>query len=139
MDIAPPIVPPITIGRADRVPQRPPPEIPQKTLYLRNLHERKNLKTITKDLSTIFSRFGEIREIKVFKGMRLKGQGFVIFESQESADKAKAEMHGFPLHGKKMDIQYSRIASDISIGEESEDFQKHLEMRKEDKSDKPYL
>ncbi|KAJ3121493.1 hypothetical protein HK098_003631 [Nowakowskiella sp. JEL0407] len=125
-------VEPVIPVRPERTPKMPPPETPQCTLYIRNLLERRNLKIVERELNTIFSRFGKVLEIKVLKGIRMKGQAFVVFEDQESADKAKNQMQGFPLHDKKMDIQYSRWMSDVAA-KKAGILETHVPERRKDK------
>ena len=59
------------------------------------------------DLRSLFSSFGEIEEVNLitdkFSG-RSKGFGFVTFLSQESADKAIAEMNGKDVQGRELKV-----------------------------------
>ncbi|KAI8811031.1 u1 small nuclear ribonucleoprotein A, partial [Cladochytrium replicatum] len=110
-----------------------PPTERQKTLYLRNLNERKNIKVLKDALRTIFQRYGKVLEIRIQKCLRMKGQGFIVFETQEAADEAMKEMKDFPLFDKKLDIQYARWKSD-KTAESDGTMVDHKRKREDDRS-----
>ncbi|KAI8799947.1 hypothetical protein BJ742DRAFT_717323 [Cladochytrium replicatum] len=140
--VAPPALPgiapaaPIVVTipvKPERVPQAQPPTEPQRTLYVRNLNERKNIKVLKDALRTIFQRYGKVLEIRIQKCLRMKGQGFIVFETQEAADAAMKEMKDFPLFEKKLDIQYSRWKSD-KTAEANGTLADHKRKREEDRN-----
>ncbi|KAI8927433.1 hypothetical protein BC831DRAFT_452342 [Entophlyctis helioformis] len=94
--------------KAQRTPKAPPPTTPQSTLYVRNLHEALSLKKVKLALTALFSKYGDVVDIKLKRNIHHRGQAFVSFKDIETASRAKAEIHGFPLFGKPMDIQYAR-------------------------------
>ncbi|KAI9207946.1 uncharacterized protein BJ171DRAFT_492181 [Polychytrium aggregatum] len=108
----PPAPMPAPIGMplvpAPREPMAPPPTEPNKTLYVRRLNERINHKTLLKNLEAVFSQYGEIVEVRAKRNVKLRGQAFITFKTLESAQKAKQELHAFPLFQRPMDIQFAR-------------------------------
>lgn len=89
-------------------PKYPPPTEPNQTLYIRNLHQSKSIKALTKSLTAVFSQYGEILNISAKKAIKYRGQAFITFKSVESAIKAKDEVQSFPLFDLPMDIQFAR-------------------------------
>lgn len=45
----------------------------------------------------------------------MKGQAHIVFETQEQADKALEALDGWIIYNKPMQINYSRITSDVEI------------------------
>jgi len=84
-----------------------------KTLYLKNLNENIQTTFMGQALEQLFSTFGEIIKISVKASFRMKGQAFIIFKEQESADKALESLDGWILYEKPIQINYSRSQSDL--------------------------
>ena len=57
---------------------------------------------LKKSLYAIFSQFGQILDIIAMKGIKMKGQAFVIFKDISSATNALRSMQGFPFYDKPM-------------------------------------
>ncbi|RKO93868.1 hypothetical protein BDK51DRAFT_2898, partial [Blyttiomyces helicus] len=104
---------------------------PNATLYIRNLHEKKTIKSLTLALSSLFKPYGEILDVRVKRNVKARGQAFVIFAEMESATKAKSEVHQFPLFGKPMDIQYARDQS-FKTSEREGTLEEHKKRRAEE-------
>ncbi|XJO71720.1 hypothetical protein BDV3_001188 [Batrachochytrium dendrobatidis] len=120
--------------KGQRTPKAPPPTTPQPTLYVRNLRETRNLTALKTALSTVFSKYGDILDIKVKRNVGHRGQAFVSFQTVESAVKAKEEVNGFPLFNRPMDIQFAReqsFAVSVLAGTVEEHKRKRKEMLKE--------
>ena len=94
-----------------RTKQPPNTTIPNQTLYIRNLNERKNPKALMRNLHTIFSVFGKIVEIKAKRSLASKGQAFILFEDVKSAEKAVKEGQGVVLFDKVVDVQFANNSS----------------------------
>lgn len=62
----------------------------------------KNKLVLKKSLKALFGQYGQVLEIVAHSNIRMRGQAFVVFEDQESASKALAEVQSFPLYGKPM-------------------------------------
>lgn len=91
---------------------------PNKTLYVNNLNSKIKLEQLKQDLQGIFGNFGTVRQIVAMTSFWRRGQAWVVFADQESADKALAQLQGFPYANKEMRIQYAREVSDIFAKEE---------------------
>lgn len=61
----------------------------------------------------LFSKFGKILEIYVGKKYALKGQAWIIFESEQSAVKALQGLSGYILYGRPLIIQYAKEKSEF--------------------------
>nr|KAJ3419887.1 hypothetical protein HK105_006376 [Polyrhizophydium stewartii] len=103
---------------------------PKPTLYIRNLREIRNIKAVKTALTAIFSKYGEILDIKVKRNVKHRGQAFVAFADVDSATRAKAEVHGFPLFSMPMDIQYAREQS-FANSEVDGTIEEHKQRREE--------
>lgn len=67
------------------------------------------------DLSQLFESFGQVTSAQVimdkFTG-RSKGFGFVEMESDESAQKAIADLNGYEIEGRKLSVSIARPRED---------------------------
>ena len=86
---------------------------PNNTIYINNLNEKVSQTELRKQLFAIFTQFGKILDIMSKKTLKLRGQAFVVFDSEASATKALKSMQGFPFFEKPMNIQYAKCDSDI--------------------------
>lgn len=59
---------------------------------------------LKKSLLAVFSQFGTILEVLVFKTLKHKGQAWVVFEEVSGATNALRQMQGFPFYDKPMVI-----------------------------------
>lgn len=81
-------------------------------LYIKNLSKQ----VVEEDLKFIFKRFlrhcsdqeKESLDIRLMQEGRMKGQSFVTLPSEEVAEKALKNVHGYILYEKPMIIQYGR-------------------------------
>ncbi|KAK3816769.1 MAG: RNA binding protein [Linnemannia elongata] len=101
---------------------------PSLTLYIKNLNEKIKLDVLKKSLKALFGQYGQVLEIVAHSNIRMRGQAFVVFEDQESASKALAEVQSFPLYGKPMVIQFSKNKSDAHAKKDG-DFEEHHKQR----------
>ncbi|KAJ2467475.1 hypothetical protein GGI02_004025 [Coemansia sp. RSA 2322] len=127
MQYAPPL--PQTHVPRIRHPNRPPCVTPSKTLYLRNLNEKTNPKTVASALRALFETYGKVLDVRVRHSIRMRGQAFVVFQSEENAIKAHSEVQGFMLFGKPVFVEFSRMASDASIAEQGGDVGSYKQQR----------
>lgn len=86
---------------------------PNHTIYINNLNEKIKKDELKKSLYAIFSQFGQILDIVSLKGIKMRGQAFVIFKDINSASNAMRSMQSFPFYDKPMRIAYSKKDSDI--------------------------
>jgi len=86
---------------------------PSQTIYVNNLNEKIKKPQLKKALYSVFSQFGKIVEIVACRGLKLRGQAWVCFDSVEAATNAMAKMQGFPFYDKPMRIAFSKSKSDL--------------------------
>ena len=59
----------------------------------------------SEDLKTLFSGYGEVRQVNVIEG---KGFGFVEMSNQAEAEKAKKELNGSTFKGRNLKVDVAR-------------------------------
>ena len=62
-----------------------------------------------KTLETIFSPFGEIEAIEMWKNIRMRGQAFIVYKDPESSQRALEKTPNFLLYGKPLVGSGSRV------------------------------
>jgi len=72
-----------------------------KKLYVGNL----KYSVTNEELTELFNQHGAIANVNVIEG---KGFGFVEFETQEDAAKAKEALNGQDFQGRNMRVDYAR-------------------------------
>lgn len=82
------------------------------TIYVSNLNEKIKKAVLKKSLHSVFSQFGKIIDIVACRGLKLKGQAWVVFAEKSMATNALRQMQGFPFFEKKMRIQFAKTESD---------------------------
>ncbi|XP_060778674.1 RNA-binding region-containing protein 3 isoform X2 [Neoarius graeffei] len=90
------------------------PGEPTCTLYVKNIAKQVE----KKDLKYIYSRYIDTSledernrfDIVLMKGGRMKGQAFIGFPSEKSAEKALRDTNGYVLHDKPLVVQFARSA-----------------------------
>lgn len=88
---------------------------PNETLYIQNLNERVKLPVLKQSLEALFSTYGKVLSVIAHANVRMRGQAFVSFKSQDTAAKAMREVNGFPLYGKAMRITFAKTKSDSVV------------------------
>lgn len=86
------------------------------TLYVNHIYEKLKGLELQKALFQAFKKFGKILDIIIANPPvhHLRGQAWLVFETVESATKAKDEMQGFPFFGhRELGIQFAKTQSDI--------------------------
>ncbi len=84
-----------------------PEEAASETLYIQNLNEKIKIPVLKSSLRGLFKSYGEVLDVVAHSNLRMRGQGFVSFESPEMAKKALKEVRGFPLYSKPMVRAYA--------------------------------
>ncbi|KAK9909482.1 hypothetical protein WJX75_002960 [Coccomyxa subellipsoidea] len=85
---------------------------PNQTIYVNNLPEKIKKEDLKKSIYAIFSQFGKIVDVVALKTYRLRGQAWVVFADQKSADDAIRSMQGFPFFEKPIRLAYAKGESD---------------------------
>lgn len=80
-----------------------PKDQDKKRLYVR-------WEVTDESLKAAFEKFGKIAETRVVRGPRLRAFGFLTFETEEAAAKAKAEMENKAIPAGPLEIQYASAA-----------------------------
>ncbi|KAG1056933.1 hypothetical protein G6F43_001213 [Rhizopus delemar] len=101
---------------------------PSRTVYVSNLNEKVKLDVMKNSLRTLFKQFGEVLDVVAHRNIRMRGQAFVAYPDQESADKAIKELQHFVLYDKPMIVQYSRNRSDVHAKRDG-DYEIHYKAR----------
>ena len=114
---------------------------PNKTLYVRNLDETIKLPILKQDLQTIFSQFGTVLNVVAHKNIRMRGQAFIVFADQLSAEKALEGVQEFPFHGKNMQVNYAKTQSDDTVKRErgEDEFEQHKKQRLQAKGESVFM
>ncbi|PWY97417.1 hypothetical protein BCV70DRAFT_233825 [Testicularia cyperi] len=119
-------------------PQEPPlPADASQTLYIQNLNEKVKPPIMKATLENLFSNYANVLSVVSHTNLRMRGQAFVSLDDVKAADKARREVHLFPLYGKAIKISFAKTKSDSVVkaehdeqgGEDSEAFQQHKEER----------
>ncbi|KAL7749820.1 hypothetical protein RI367_004696 [Sorochytrium milnesiophthora] len=112
------------------------PETANNTLYVRNLNEKKSVHYLRRSLQRLFEQFGAILEIHCNKGIRKRGQAWIVFRRTAAAQEAIKELQHHVMDGKPMFIQYAESRSDAVAKKDSSTFEEHRKQRREHKAQK---
>ena len=82
-----------------------------KTLYINNINEKVSLEVLKKMFYMVFSQYGRVADIVAYKGLKLRGQAWVVFNDVASATAAMRGKQGFNFYGKPLRIQYAKDKS----------------------------
>jgi len=89
------------------------------------------VETLIESLREIFTEYGTIIDIVAKKSLKRKGQAFIVYDSEESAQNAIDELTGFDLFGKQMSLEFAKTKSDATINREGtqEELEQHKRRR----------
>lgn len=76
--------------------------MPSQTLYVSNINEKVKSDVLKKMLYMMFSQYGRVVDIVAKKGLKLRGQSWVVFQNVSSATNALRGKQGFSFYGKPM-------------------------------------
>jgi RNA recognition motif-containing protein len=76
--------------------------VPSQTLYINNVNEKIKSDVLKKMLYMIFSQYGKVVDIIAKKGLKLRGQSWVVFQDVSAATNALRGKQGFSFYGKPM-------------------------------------
>ncbi|CAM9408614.1 unnamed protein product [Discosporangium mesarthrocarpum] len=74
---------------------------------------RRKTRSTHTSVCSVFSQFGKIVDIVACRGLKLKGQAWVVFAEKSMATNALRQMQGFPFYEKNMKIQFAKTESDV--------------------------
>jgi RNA recognition motif-containing protein len=81
------------------------------TLYINNINEKIKKEPLKKLLYMLFSQYGKVRQIVACKGIKMRGQAWIVFDNDSSAANALKGKQGFKLYGKELRIQFAKAKS----------------------------
>ena len=83
---------------------------PNPTVYVQNLNERVKIPDLKNALYQLFSNYGEVVEVHAKRNVKMRGQAFVIFNDEESAESAIKAMRGYVFFGKPLVFHISHAS-----------------------------
>lgn len=89
---------------------------PKKTVYVNRLNERVKQPRLKRSLKALFSKYGMVEHVIMKKGLKYRGQCWVVFEDVASAERAVAELDN--LYFYNTDIVFSCLLALGLIGSE---------------------
>ena len=78
--------------------------LPQQTLYIRNLDAKVRKQELRRSLYLLFSIHGVLLDVVASKGERMNGQAFVVFADAKSAGDARRSLANASFYGRPLDI-----------------------------------
>lgn len=85
------------------------------SVYVKNLEESIKIPALIESLREIFAEYGNVIDIIAKGSLKRKGQAFVVFDSEESAQNAIDEVNGFELFDKQLSCDFAKTRSDATI------------------------
>jgi len=83
---------------------------PGKVLYINNLNDKLHVELVLKrQLYRLFSQYGKVEEVIAFKGLKGRGQAWVVYHDVESATVALRARQGFNFYDKPLRIAFAKI------------------------------
>ena len=83
---------------------------PSKVLYVNNLCDKLNVENVLKrQLYRLFSQFGKVEEVIAFKGLKGRGQAWIVYHDVEAATTALRARQGFNFYDKPLRIAFAKI------------------------------
>jgi U2 small nuclear ribonucleoprotein B'' len=79
-------------------------------------------------LRTLFKQFGDVLDVVAHQNIRMRGQAFVAFPDEASAEKAIKDLQHFVLYDKPMVLQFARNKSDVHAKSDG-DYETHYKQR----------
>ena len=110
-------------------------QLPSQTLYINNINEKIKKNVLKKMLNMVFSQYGRILQIVACKGLKLRGQAWVLFSDVSSATNALRGKQGFNFYGKPLKIQFAKSKSDLISKREGNYIPKEKRKREEEEDD----
>eukprot|EP01039_Chlorochromonas_danica_P006153 gene6153-6780_t len=86
---------------------------PSNTLYINNINEKIKKNALKKMLYMVFSQYGRVIQIIACKGLKMRGQAWVIYDNVNAAANALKGKQGFNFYDKPLRIQFAKSKSHI--------------------------
>ena len=88
---------------------------PSNTLYINNINEKIKQDVVKKMLYMVFSQYGKVTDVIAKKGLKLRGQAWVVFEEETSSINAMRGKQGFSFYGKPLVSHFSFSSSVFAL------------------------
>jgi len=85
---------------------------PNHTLYVNNLNAKIKKQQLRKSLYNLFVSYGRVLAIIAMKGIKMRGQAFIVFDDIQSSTAALRSLQGIIFYGKPMRLSYAKRDSD---------------------------
>jgi RNA recognition motif-containing protein len=76
--------------------------VPSQTLYINNINEKVKIDVLKKMFYMVFSQYGKVVDIVAKKGLKMRGQAWVVFQDTSAATNAMRGKQGFNFYGKPL-------------------------------------
>lgn len=74
--------------------------LPTQTLYVNNINDKLKTDVLKKLVYSLFSQYGRVMDIVAKKGVKNRGQAWVVFQDVSAATNALRGKQGFVFYGK---------------------------------------
>lgn len=86
---------------------------PSQVLYVNNLNDKLHVENVLKrQLYRLFSQYGKIAEVVAFKGLKGRGQAWIVFNDVNAATSALRSKQGFNFYDKPLRIAFAKTKPD---------------------------
>jgi RNA recognition motif-containing protein len=85
---------------------------PNHTLYINNLNGKIKKQQLKKSLYNIFISYGRVLAIIAIKGIKMRGQAFIVFDDIQNSTAALRSLQGVVFYDKPMCLSYAKRDSD---------------------------
>ncbi|CAF0836966.1 unnamed protein product [Adineta ricciae] len=85
---------------------------PNHTLYVNNLNAKIKKQQLRKSLYNLFVSYGRIHAVVAMKGVKMRGQAFIVFDDIQNATSALRSLQSLMFYGKPMRLSYAKRDSD---------------------------
>jgi RNA recognition motif-containing protein len=85
---------------------------PNHTLYVNNLNGKIKKQQLRKSLYNLFVSYGRVLAIIAMKGVKMRGQAFIVFDDIQSSTTALRSLQGIMFYDKPMRLSYAKRDSD---------------------------
>lgn len=85
---------------------------PNHTLYVNNLNGKVKKQLLRKSLYNLFVTYGRIMGVIAIKGVKMRGQAFIVFDDIQNSTAALRSLQGVVFFDKPMHLSYAKRDSD---------------------------
>jgi RNA recognition motif-containing protein len=85
---------------------------PNHTLYVNNLNGKIKKQQLRKSLYNLFVSYGRVLGIVAMKGVKMRGQAFIVFDDVQNSTAALRSLQGVMFYDKPMRLSYAKRDSD---------------------------